>query len=163
MRKIDSLRATLFAAIPEFGNDYSRLPAWIDRGKVQGRQTESGSFTFAFRFNVLAVGVVTDLSLISFAILKWARTNQPELLQPDADSFTIDADILDDTTADVLIQIELTQNYVVTTDSAGGEMIEALEQSDSVLADAFGFASTDPTPDITAILLDGEQLVPKGW
>lgn len=163
MRKIDSLRATLFAAIPELANDFSRLRIWVDRGKGQGRQTASGSFALAFRLNVLAIEVETDLSLIAHATLKWLRTNQPELLQPDADSFTFDADILDDTTADVLIQIDLTQNYVVTADGAGGEMVEALEQDDTVLADGFGFMGTDPTPAITAILLDGDQLAPEGF
>lgn len=160
MRKIDSLRATLFTAIPELANDYSRLRVWVDRGKGQGRQTGSDSFALAFRLNVLAIEVATDLSLIAHAVLKWLRANQPELLQPDADSFTFDADILDDTTADVLIQIELTQNYIVAGDGEGGETVEAQEQDDTVLADMLGFAGTDPTPDITAILLDGAQLVP---
>lgn len=160
MRKIDSLRETLFAAIPELANDFTRLRIWVDRGKGQGRQTTSSSFALGFRLNVLAIEVSTDLSLIAHATLKWLRTNQPELLQPDADSFTFDADILDDTTADVLIQIELTQNYVVTADGEGGEEVEALEQDDPVLADQLGFMGTDPTPEIAAILIDGVQFVP---
>ncbi|MGV3511181.1 MAG: phage tail protein, partial [Novosphingobium sp.] len=115
MRKIDSLRATLLAAIPEANNDPAMLPTWIDRGSVRGRQTGSGSFEMAFRLNVLAIGVRTDLSLISLAVTKWLRAIQPERLQPGSDSFTFDADILDNDTADVLIQIDLTQNYEVTT------------------------------------------------
>jgi hypothetical protein len=159
MRKIQSLRAALIAAIPELANDYDRLRVWVDRGRGQGRQTVTDGFTMAFRLNVLAIEVVTDLSLIALCILQWLRTNQPELLQPAADSFTFDADILDDTTSDVLIQIELTQNYVVTTGD-GGEMVEPLEQADTVLEDYTGFAGTDPTPDITAILMDGFQIAP---
>lgn len=156
MRKIDSLRDTLLAAIPEANNDPAMLPTWIDRGSVRGRQTGSGSFEMAFRLNVLAIGVRTDLSLISLAVTKWLRTNQPERLQPGSDSFTFDADILDSDTADVLIQIDLTQNYEVSTIN-GEERVEPVEQTDSVLeeANAEGLA-----PDIAAILLGGEQLVP---
>lgn len=156
MRKIDSLRATLLAAIPEANNDPAMLPTWIDRGSVRGRQTRSGSFEMAFRLNVLAIGVRTDLSLISLAVTKWLRANQPERLQPGSDSFTFDADILDNGTADVLIQIDLTQNYEVST-VGGEERVEPVEQTDPVLeeANAEGLA-----PDIAAILLGGEQLVP---
>lgn len=156
MRKIDSLRATLLAAIPEANNDPAMLPTWIDRGSVRGRQTRSGSFEMAFRLNVLAIGVRTDLSLISLAVTKWLRANQPERLQPGSDSFTFDADILDNDTADVLIQIDLTQNYEVSFVD-GEEKVEALEQSDPVLEEA---NAEGMTPDISAILLDGEQLVP---
>lgn len=156
MRKIDSLRDTLLAAIPEANNDPAMLPTWIDRGSVRGRQTGSGSFEMAFRLNVLAIGVRTDLSLISLAVTKWLRANQPERLQPGSDSFTFDADILDNGTADVLIQIDLTQNYEVST-VGGEERVEPVEQTDPVLeeANAEGLA-----PDIAAILLGGEQLVP---
>ena len=156
MRKIDSLRATLLAAIPEANNDPAMLPTWIDRGSVRGRQTGSGSFEMAFRLNVLAIGVRTDLSLISLAVTKWLRAIQPERLQPGSDSFTFDADILDNDTADVLIQIDLTQNYEVTTVN-GEERVEPVEQTDPVLEEA---KAEGLAPDIAAILLGGEQLVP---
>ncbi|HQS69237.1 MAG: hypothetical protein B7Y36_18385 [Novosphingobium sp. 28-62-57] len=156
MRKIDSLCDTLRAAIPEAASDPTALRVWIDRGQAQARQTGSHAFSLVFRLNVLAIGVSTDLSLISLAVTRWLRTNQPELLQPGADSFTFDADILDNGTADVLIQIDLTQNYAVTIVD-GAEVVEAVEQSDPVVAEA---QAAGMAPDITAILLGGEQLVP---
>lgn len=156
MRKIDSLKDTLLAAIPEANNDPAMLPTWIDRGSIRARQTGSHAFAMAFRLNVLALGVRTDLSIISLAVTRWLRANQPALLQPGADSFTFDADILDNGTADVLIQIELTQDYRVGTVD-GEEVVEPIEEDDPVRAevDAAGLA-----PDIAAILLEGEQLVP---
>ncbi|NLR72878.1 hypothetical protein HGI47_18540 [Novosphingobium sp. ERN07] len=156
MRKIDSLKATLLAAIPEANNDPAMLPVWIDRGSARARQTANGSFELAFRLNVLAIGVRTDLSIITLAVTRWLRTNQPDRLQPGADSFTFDADILDNGTADVLIQIDLTQNYDVRIED-GKEIVEALEQDDPVLAEA---SAEGMAPDIAAILLGGEQLVP---
>ena len=156
MRKIDTLKATLLAAIPEANNDPAMLPTWIDRGSIRARQTGSHAFAMAFRLNVLAIGVSTDLSIISLAVTRWLRFNQPERLQPGADSFTFDADILDNGTADVLIQIDLTQDYRVQTVD-GVETVEAIEDEDPVRAevDEVGLA-----PDISAILLDGDQLVP---
>ncbi|WP_062347134.1 phage tail protein [Novosphingobium sp. CCH12-A3] len=156
MRKIDSLSATLRAAIPEVSNDPAALPVWIDRGSARARQTGSNAFELSFRLNVLAIGVRTDLSIITLAITRWLRAHQPVRLQPGSDSFSFDADILDNGTADVLIQIDLTQNYEVSTIN-GEERVEPVEQTDSVLeeANAEGLA-----PDIAAILLGGEQLVP---
>lgn len=156
MRKIDTLKATLLAAIPEANNDPAMLPTWIDRGSIRARQTGSHAFAMAFRLNVLAIGVRTDLSIISLAVTRWLRANQPERLQPGADSFTFDADILDNGTADVLIQIDLTQDYRVQTVD-GVETVEPIEEEDPVRAevDEAGLA-----PSIAAILLDGEQLVP---
>lgn len=160
MRKIDSLRATLFAAIPELANDYTRLRVWIDRGQGRGRQTTSDGFALSFRLNILAIEVVTDLSLIALAVTRWLRTNQPELLQPGADSFTFDADILDDTTSDVLLQIDLSQNYLVEIDGDGVERVYAVEQNDPVLDDFLGAGGADPVPNIAAILLDGAPFLP---
>lgn len=156
MRKIDSLKVTLLAAIPEVANDPASLPVWIDRGSAKARQTASNAFELSFRLNVLAIGVRTDLSIITLAVTRWLRANQPERLQPGSDSFTFDADILDNGTADLLIQIDLTQNYEVSNVD-GEEKVEALEQTDPVLeeANAEGLA-----PDIAAILIGGEQLVP---
>lgn len=156
MRKIDSLCETLRAAIPEAASDPTALRVWIDRGQAQARQTGSNAFALAFRLNVLAVGVKTDLSLITLAVTRWLRANQPDLLQPGKDSFTFDADILDNDTADVLIQIDLTQNYEVTVVD-GVELVEAIEQTDPVIEEA---TSAGMAPDIEAILLGGEQLVP---
>lgn len=156
MRKIDTLQAALRAAIPEAANDPAALQVWIDRGRGIARQTGTSGFALAFRLNVLAIGVRTDLSLIALAVTKWLRTNQPELLQPGADSFTFDADILDATTADVLIQLDLTQNYEVGI-TGGAEMVEAFEQADTVLEET---NAEGLSPAIAAILLEGEQLVP---
>jgi len=156
MRKIDSLCETLRAAIPEAASDPTALRVWIDRGQAQARQTANNAFALAFRLNVLAVGVKTDLSLITLAVTSWLRANQPDLLQPGKDSFTFDADILDNDTADVLIQIDLTQNYEVTVVD-GVELVEAIEQTDPVIAEA---QAAGMAPNIAAILLGGEQLVP---
>jgi hypothetical protein len=165
MRKIDTLRAALFAAIPELSSDYSRLQIWIDRGQGQARQTASNSFGLAFRLNVLAIEVSTDLSLIVLAITRWLRTNQPDRLQPDTDSFTFDADILDERTADILIQIDLTQNYVVTV-ADGVETVEALEQNDPVLDELFGPDRLGNFPPLSAISVEGEGTIAAadpGW
>ena len=102
----------------------------------------------------------TDLSLIALAVTRWLRTNQPELLQPGADSFTFDADILDDTTSDVLLQIDLSQNYLVEIDGDGVERVYAVEQNDPVLDDFLGAGGADPVPNIAAILLDGAPFLP---
>ncbi len=60
----------------------------------------------------------------------------------------------------MLIQIDVTQNYLVGIDQAGAEMVTPAEQNDIVLAEFAGFGGTDPVPAINAILLDGAPFLP---
>lgn len=86
MKKIDSLRDALLAATPELQQQPARLRMWVDRGSVQARQTESLSFAYGFRLNVLIMELATDISVLTLAITRWLRVNQPELLAPGTDA-----------------------------------------------------------------------------
>lgn len=152
MKKIDSLRDALLAATPELQQQPARLRMWVDRGSVQARQTESLSFAYGFRLNVLIMELATDISVLTLAITRWLRVNQPELLVPGTDAFTFDVDILDNNTVDVLFEIAITQNVAVAPAPGGKFNLVDLPEPDPL------FGAEIQIPALTAILLEGEPL-----
>ncbi|PJI89073.1 phage tail protein [Sphingomonas koreensis] len=152
MKKIDSLRDALLAATPELQQQPARLRMWVDRGSVQARQTESLSFAYGFRLNVLIMELATDISVLTLAITRWLRVNQPELLAPGTDAFTFDVDILDNNTVDVLFEIAITQNVAVTPAAGGKFNLVDLPEPDPL------FGAEIQIPALNAILIDGEPL-----
>lgn len=119
MNKIDSLRASIVEALPELSGDPSRLRMWVDRGTAKSQQTASLSFGFDYRLNILVIEMAADIALLAVALFRWMRINEPHLLTPGADGFSFDADMLDNRTADILIQIDVRQNVSVQASGDG--------------------------------------------
>ena len=130
MRKIDSLRAAIAAALPELATSPDRLRMWIEQGSARSVQTASEGFAFGFRLNILVVELAGDLALLALPVFRWLRANQPELLAAGAEGFTFDADLLDNQTADILIQLDITQNVAVIDRPGGAAALEYLAEPD---------------------------------
>jgi len=151
MRKIDSLREAIFAALPELKRDPDRLRIWIDRGSAKSTLTEGEGMTLAFRLNVLVVEMASDIAVLGLAIFRWLRTNQPELMVPGpGNGFDFDADILDNGIADVLLQLQLDQ-AIVASERPDGVVDLKYEAEPAPLfdADIAGILTTPPLPDLT--------------
>lgn len=157
MLKIDTLRAAITATIPELAQSPENLRIWIERGAGRCQGTPTDAFGFTFQANVLIVEMSADLAVLAHAIFRWLRANQPELLTPGRDGFTFDADILDNATADVLLQIQLTQNVTVSPREAGGFELAYLPEPDPLFGDDLGFGGIDPIVRLTAVDID-EQI-----
>lgn len=154
MRKAQSLRSALASAIPEFGKEPGRLKIWIEDGSGKSRQTESFGFAFSYRLNVLAEEMRTDIALLALAIFRWLRVEQPDLLAPNATGFNFEADILDNKTADILIQIDISENVSVRPVNGGGFTLEYLPEPDPLFEGMLGAGNVNPIPDLAAIVLD---------
>lgn len=156
MLKVDTLRTALIEALPELVQHPARLKMWIDQGSAQSRQTTSFAFAFDFRLNVLVEELATNISVMALAIFIWLRVNQPELLAPGATGFSFDADILDNQTADVLVQLKLTQNVTVAAREGGGFDLRDLPEPDPLMDDELGLGGIVPAPLLQRIrLADG--------
>lgn len=153
MLKIAALRATLESALPELRSDPTRLRMWIERGTAQARMTASLDFDFSFTLNVLVIELSTDVSVLAFAAIQWMRDNQPDLLAHATDAFSFDADILDNGTADVLLQLTLTQGVGVARDG-DGYRIEYLPEPVPLFSDFLGAGGVDPIPPLTDVSSD---------
>ena len=156
MSKAKSLRAALTAAIPELRNEPSRLKLWIENGAVRARGTASHGFAMQYPLSVLIEEANTDIAIIALAITRWLRIHQPDLLAPNGDSFQFESDILDVTTADILITINITENIAVAPQPDGSWSVTYLEERDPLFDDGLGFAGVDPIPDLAEVrLIDG--------
>lgn len=161
MKKIDSLRAAIAAAIPEIATEPARLIMWIDQGSATGTLTADESFEMRFRLNITIIEMTTDIALLMLAVQHWCRVNQPNLLVPKATAITFDADILDNMSADLTAQIDLTQSVNVVAAPDGSRTLEYLAEPDPLFDDLRGAGGADPVPPLTAVSLVGEgQIAP---
>lgn len=153
MNKAKSLRAALSAAIPELRNEPGRLKLWIENGAVRARGTASHGFAMQYPLSVLIEEASTDIAIIALAITRWLRVNQPDLLAPNGDSFQFESDILDNTTADILFTINLTENIAVAPQEDGSWQVTYLAEPDPLFEDGAGFAGVDPIPLLAEVRL----------
>ena len=115
MQKPASLRKALTAALEELRKEPTRLAIWIEDGAVRSRDTGDLSFGFEYPLSVLLRDMKTDIALVTLAITRWLRVNQPDLLAGGpGDSFKFETDILDNEKADILITLQLREAVKVT-------------------------------------------------
>lgn len=153
MEKLNSLRAAITAALPELARSRENLRIWIERGQGRCQGTKTGAFGFSFQANVLVVEMTSDIAILAHAIFRWLRVNQPDLLTPGREGFAFDADILDNGSADVLIQIQLTQNVTVAA-VEGGHTLAYIPEPNPLFDDDLGFEGVDPVPPLAGVDLD---------
>jgi len=155
MNKLDSLRAAIAQALPELQRSPENLRLWISRGSGRCQGTASDAFGFEYEANVLIVEMGSDFAVLAHAIFRWLRVNQPALVVPPNEGFTFDVDPLDNGTADVLLQLRLTQNVTVATKDGGGFDMHYLAEPDPLFADGLGFADAMPVPPFAGVDIDG--------
>jgi hypothetical protein len=155
MQKLDSLRAAIAAVLPELQRSPENLRIWIERGAGRCQGTRTDAFGFSFQASVLIVEMQSDIRVVAHAVFRWLRVHQPDLLTPGRDGFTFDADILDNGTADLLLQIQLTQNVTVAPRPNGQYDLAYLTEPDPLFHDDDGFAGVVPVPPLAGVDLDG--------
>lgn len=157
MRKARSLRASIIEALPEFTGEPDRLRIWVEDGAGRSTLSAALGFGFSYRLNVLLVEARTDIALLALAVFRWLRVNQPDLMRPGADGFTFETDILDNDTADILLQLSLTENVSVAPRDEGGWTLDYLDEPDPLFEDELGAGGTDPIPPLIEVVLDEDQ------
>lgn len=149
MRKLETLRTAIYAALPELEQKPDRLRIWIERGSMRSTLTANRGMCFAFQANVLVVEMASDIAVLALAVFMWLRTNQPELMAPGAEGISFDADILDNRTADVLLQLQLDQVVVVTPNGDGAMALDYHGEPDPLFADPLSITGAEPAPALT--------------
>lgn len=159
MLKLDTLRAAITTALPELARSPENLRIWIERGAGRCQGTATDAFGFAFQANVLIVEMTSDIAVLAHAVFRWLRVNQPDLLAPGREGFSFDADILDNRSVDVLMQIQLTQNVTVAPIGDGRFNLAYLPEPDPLFGDDMALDGATPVPNLTGAALD-EQAGP---
>ena len=116
MLKPDLLRKHISQAVPWLRDNPDNLAVYVQKGRMVSTGQRSASFEYEYTIEVLAMDYPEPLDSLSLPILAWARLYQPELLfNPDRarEGITFEADILSNSTMDVLIQIQASEAVVV--------------------------------------------------
>lgn len=122
MRKPDSLRAALTAAVPALADNPHQLKMWIDNGRV--RSLGNGgppAIDYRYKLSLLLLDFAADEPHTFFAaIVAWLALEQPDtLLRPlDPDTgIAFEIQVLDDAKVDILVTLNLDE--AVRGDAAG--------------------------------------------
>ena len=121
MKKPETLRTLLLAALPGLKTQPENLAMFVDKGRIAARAGGTLSLEYRYTLNVVVqdyAGAVNDMMI---PILAWIADQQPDLLQGnDPEPFGFESELLDADTADVSITIELSEAVRVTAKEAGG-------------------------------------------
>ncbi len=136
MKKIDSLRAALVAACPAFADDPDRLVIFVDKGRLVSRLTASdmmGGVRYEWRYVVRLEfhDFTGSPDEIAVPLLLWLGTHQPDRLLDFAREDTalgFAADIIDQTTWDIVFSFELNEAIQVTPRVSGGWNVVTLPE-----------------------------------
>lgn len=105
---------------------------FIDQGSIAATGTQTPSFEYRYVVNVLVLDFAGDSDLVMIALAEWARANQPDLVtNADARSsgITFEVDILNNSTVDLSIRMQLSESVVVSTDASGKRTIEHVDDA----------------------------------
>ena len=123
MQKPQSLRAHLVAANPKLKNDPDKLHLFVDTGNALGTATEGHSFAYRYTVTILIMDYEGEVDALMVPLLAWVKVYQPELvanLDKRQTGIKFEVDFNNNKTADISIEMELTESRIVTKDVNGG-------------------------------------------
>jgi hypothetical protein len=134
VKKPEGLRRLLLATALK--DQPEKLQLYIDRGGVTCRRGRNLAFTYGYTLNVVVEGYTGEVDALMVPILAWVAEQQPDLLdKPPYKPFEFESELLDANSADVSINIELTENVLV--DRTGAREWSTRHLDEPVIADAF--------------------------
>jgi hypothetical protein len=122
MKKPDSLRKHLLAAVPELRNNPDCLLVFIDNGTVRSTAAIGLSFEYAYTLNVILTDFAGHPDALMIPLLAWLITHQHELLanlEKGKEAIRFEADVLDNSKVDLSIELALTERVIVKKQQDG--------------------------------------------
>lgn len=121
MEKPALLRAEIEKHLPEIKNNPEKLTLFVQNGRVSGNKHTLGH-EVRYTLALMIDGYTGDTGILNAVILNWARRHQPDLLAPGRvpdNAYRFEADILDNQSCDLLIELALSERITVTADNNG--------------------------------------------
>lgn len=121
MEKPALLRAEIEKHLPELKNNPEKLTLFVQNGRVFGNKHTLGH-EVRYTLALMIDGYTGDTDILNAVILNWARRYQPDLLAPGRvpdNAYRLEADILDNCSCDLLIELALSERITVTADNNG--------------------------------------------
>lgn len=121
MEKPALLRAEIEKHLPELKNNPEKLTLFVQNGRVSGNKHTLGH-EVRYTLALMIDGYTGDTDILNAVIINWARSHQPDLLAPGHvpdNAYRLEADILDNRSCDLLIELALSERITVTADNNG--------------------------------------------
>lgn len=134
MKKPEGLRRLLLATALK--DQPEKLQMFVDRGGITCRRGRDLAFQYGYTLSIFVEGYTGEVNALMVPILAWVAEQQPDLLdKPPYQPFTFESETLDANSADVSIDIDLTERVLV--DRTGKSTFVARHLDEPVIADAF--------------------------
>ena len=116
MKKPDSLRSHILAAVKELQRDPERMLIFTDKGNVRCTGASGLSFEYVYDLNFILTEYAGELDAVMIPLLDWVRVNQSELimnLDKSKEAFKFETVILNNNTVDLSLTFPLTERVIV--------------------------------------------------
>ncbi|CDL79818.1 phage tail protein [Xenorhabdus cabanillasii] len=120
MNKPTQLRAELTAKIPYLRENPEYLHLFVEDGAVLATLAPSLSYEYEYTLNLIIEAYPGDQNILMAVVSHWLREHQPDsFANPDnrRSGFTFDVNFLNNDTADISIDLKLTERVQVTTEN----------------------------------------------
>lgn len=119
MLKPSQVRQYLTARVPVLKTSPEQLRVFIDNARIVSTLATSLSFEYQYQLNLLITDFTQDSDLLIVPILAWLRENQPDMMataEKQQTGFTFRADMNNDNSFDISINLQLTELVIVKQD-----------------------------------------------
>lgn len=136
MKKPGLLRAAIGSLFPELARDPDRLAMWIEQGNVRATGTAQRGFAWEYQLTIVAEDFTREPEGLFFVVVDWLRTQQPDLIQPNAPGFPFEVDVINDKTFDVKMTLPLREIVTAQPVNGGGWHLEVVPEQVPLFPDA---------------------------
>lgn len=116
MKKPDSLRTHMLAAVKELQRDPERMLIFVDKGNIRCTMSNGLSYEYVYDLNFILTEFSGEPEAVMLPLLDWLRINQNELLvnlEKNRESIKFEAVVLDNSSVDLSITLPITERVIV--------------------------------------------------
>ncbi|WP_273827611.1 phage tail protein [Providencia rettgeri] len=130
MKKLTSLRGYIDSKVPFLKDNPENLYLFVENGRIISTLEETPSFEYEYTANIIIEHYSGDQNVLIAVVNDWLRKNQSDISANPTkrqQDFKFEAVILDNTTAHISIELNLTER-VLAIDKHGKYVIEAIPE-----------------------------------
>ena len=135
MKKLNSIKDALLKKIPYLGNNPEKLYLFVDDGGIFATNEPSLSYEYIYSLNIILEAFPGDQNVVFAVVVEWVKQHQPDILaNPDkrANGIRFEADILNSQSANISIDLKLTERVIVSVQD-GKYHVEAVPEPENPL------------------------------
>jgi hypothetical protein len=136
VKKPALLRAAIGTLYPELARDPDKLAMWVEQGSVRSTGNVQRGFAWEYQLTIVAEDFTREPEGLFFVVVDWLRTQQPDLIQPNAPGFPFEVDVIDDKTFDVKMTLPLREIVTAAAVGGGGWQLEVVPEPVPLFPDA---------------------------